>query len=83
MVDLHHNVPINAAPGKVFTAIATQEGMRGWWMRDTTLDSKVGGKAEFGFNKRGTVFRMFLSSFQAVIFVAARLPSTAPAPCEN
>src|SRR5262249_51239177 len=49
MVDLHHNVPINAAPEKVFTAIATQEGMRGWWTRDATLDSKVGGKAEFGF----------------------------------
>ena len=58
MVDLHHNVPINAAPEKVFTAIATQEGMRGWWTRDATLDSKVGGKAEFGFDKRGTVFRM-------------------------
>jgi len=58
MVDLHHRVPITAAPEKVFTAIATQEGMRGWWTRDATLDSKVGGKAEFGFDKRGVVFRM-------------------------
>jgi uncharacterized protein YndB with AHSA1/START domain len=58
MTDLFHNVPINAAPDKVYAAIATQAGMQGWWTRDTTMTAKVGGKAEFGFDNRGMVFRM-------------------------
>ena len=33
-------------------------GLRGWWTADTKTDEKVGGKAEFGFDKRGMVFRM-------------------------
>jgi uncharacterized protein YndB with AHSA1/START domain len=58
MVDLHHQVPINADPAKVYAAIATSEGNRGWWTADSTVESKVGGKATFGFDKRGTVFHM-------------------------
>jgi uncharacterized protein YndB with AHSA1/START domain len=42
----------------VYAAIATQAGLRGWWTADTNADEKVGGKAEFGFDKRGMVFRM-------------------------
>jgi uncharacterized protein YndB with AHSA1/START domain len=38
--------------------IATQAGLRGWWTADTRVDEKVGGNAEFGFDKRGTVFHM-------------------------
>jgi uncharacterized protein YndB with AHSA1/START domain len=64
MVDLHHTVPINAAPDRVFAAIATQEGMRGWWTRDTILEPKVGGKAEFGFDRRGAVFRMTIDELE-------------------
>ena len=32
--------------------------MKGWWTADSKADEKVGGKAEFGFDKRGMVFRM-------------------------
>jgi uncharacterized protein YndB with AHSA1/START domain len=58
MVDLHHQVPINASPAKVYAAIATSAGNRGWWTADSTVNSKVGGDATFGFDKRGTVFHM-------------------------
>jgi uncharacterized protein YndB with AHSA1/START domain len=58
MVDLHHHIAINAPAETVFAAVATQDGMRGWWTRDTILDPKAGGHAEFGFNRRGNVFRM-------------------------
>jgi uncharacterized protein YndB with AHSA1/START domain len=58
MPDLHHSVPINAPPEKVYAAVATQAGMQGWWTRDTVMDARTGGKAEFGFEKRGMTFRM-------------------------
>ena len=53
MTDLNHSVPINTSPTKVFAAIATQTGNQGWWTKDTVMDPKIGGKAEFGFEKRG------------------------------
>src|ERR1700730_15404741 len=58
MTDFFHNVPVNAAPEKVYAAIATQAGMQGWWTRDTTMTAKVGCKAEFGFDYRGMAIRM-------------------------
>jgi uncharacterized protein YndB with AHSA1/START domain len=58
MTDLRHRVRINAAPEKVYAAVATQAGMQGWWTRDTTLNAKVGGKAEFGFDRRAATFHM-------------------------
>ena len=58
MAEIKHQIPIQAAPEKVYAALATQQGLRGWWTADTDADEKVGGKAEFGFDKRGIVFRM-------------------------
>lgn len=60
MVELNHQVPINASPSKVYAAVSTTDGNRGWWTADSKVDTKVGGKAEFGFDKRGMVFRMTL-----------------------
>jgi uncharacterized protein YndB with AHSA1/START domain len=64
MVTLHHLVPIKAAPDKVFAAIATQAGNRGWWTADSTVEKKPGGKAEFGFDKRQNVFRMTIDKLE-------------------
>jgi uncharacterized protein YndB with AHSA1/START domain len=58
VTDLHHSIPIDASPAKVYQAVSTQDGFRGWWTADTTADARVGGKAEFGFDDRGMVFRM-------------------------
>ena len=58
MVVLHHRVPIEASPAKVYSAISTSEGNRGWWTADSKVDQKVGGKAAFGFDKREAVFNM-------------------------
>src|SRR5215475_13359760 len=58
MVSLHHSVPIQANAAAVYAAIATTKGNHGWWTADSKVDEKVGGKAEFGFDKRGMVFRM-------------------------
>ena len=58
MADLKHQILIKAAPPKVFAAIATSAGLRGWWTADSQTEDHASGKAEFGFDKRGTVFRM-------------------------
>jgi uncharacterized protein YndB with AHSA1/START domain len=65
MLDLKHEVSIDATPDKVYAAVATQKGMRNWWTADTTMEEKVGGKAEFGFNKRGMVFRMSIRNLDS------------------
>jgi uncharacterized protein YndB with AHSA1/START domain len=58
MVELKHRVPISASPAKVYAAVVTTDGNRGWWTADSKVDSRVGGEAEFGFDRRGMVFRM-------------------------
>jgi len=58
MVDFIHMIPIAASPKAVYAAISTQRGMRGWWTRDTGMETKVGGRAEFGFDRRDAVFMM-------------------------
>jgi uncharacterized protein YndB with AHSA1/START domain len=60
MAELRHQIPINASPDKVYAALATQAGLRGWWTADARVDEKVGGKAEFGFEKRKFVIRMMI-----------------------
>ena len=65
MADLSHQVPIDAPQAKVYAAIATQDGMRHWWTADTRMDEKAGGKAEFGFDKRGMVFRMDIKKLES------------------
>jgi uncharacterized protein YndB with AHSA1/START domain len=64
MPDLHHQIPVNATPEKVYASIATEKGMRSWWTADTQMDEKVGGKAEFGFGKRQMVFRMEIEKLE-------------------
>jgi len=64
MAELRHQIPINAAPEKVYAALSTQAGLRGWWTLDATADEKVGGKAEFGFDNRQTIFRMKIEKLE-------------------
>ena len=58
MAEIRHQIEIEAPPQKVYAALATEAGLRSWWTADTTADTKVGGKAEFGFDKHSMVFRM-------------------------
>ncbi len=49
MADIRHRVGIKAAPGKVYKAISTIEGLRHWWVSETAGESKQGGVILFGF----------------------------------
>ena len=64
MAEIKHQIKIQAAPEKVYAALSTQAGLRGWWTADTKADENAGGKAEFGFEKRGMVFRMNIEKLE-------------------
>jgi uncharacterized protein YndB with AHSA1/START domain len=49
MVDIIHKVGIKAPISKVYAAVATVEGVAGWWTRDTTGESKLGGNVQVRF----------------------------------
>lgn len=64
MADIRHQIPIDAPPDKVYAALATEAGLRGWWTADTRADERVGGTAEFGFEKRLVVYRMTIEALE-------------------
>jgi uncharacterized protein YndB with AHSA1/START domain len=49
MVDIIHRIGIKASASKVYAAVATPEGVAGWWSQETTGDSRVGGTLDVRF----------------------------------
>jgi len=49
MPDILHRVGINAPVDRVFDALASIGGLRGWWVSDAGGDAGVGGVVNFGF----------------------------------
>jgi len=50
MIDILHRVGIKAPVSDVYTALATIEGLSGWWTENTTGTSAPGGTIAFTFN---------------------------------
>ncbi|RZU00711.1 SRPBCC family protein [Rivibacter subsaxonicus] len=50
MMDIVHRIGIKAPTSNVYTALATIDGLAGWWTRDTTGTSKPGGHVDFRFH---------------------------------
>lgn len=44
MADIRHRVGIAAPAAKVYQAVATKEGVAGWWTRDVRGDASEGGE---------------------------------------
>jgi len=53
MVDILHRVGIKSSLDQVYKALATREGLAGWWTTDTQGESKVGGVIQFRFTAAG------------------------------
>ena len=53
MVDILQRVGIQSSPNAVYDALATPEGIVGWWTDETTGDGKPGGAMHFQFGDRG------------------------------
>ena len=52
MASIKHYLIIKAPPEKVYEAVTTTGGIKGWWTLDAIADEKVGGVAEFIFGER-------------------------------
>jgi uncharacterized protein YndB with AHSA1/START domain len=53
MVDILHRVGIKASSEEVYRALATRDGLAGWWTIYTQGDSKLGGAINFRFSIDG------------------------------
>jgi uncharacterized protein YndB with AHSA1/START domain len=49
VVDIVHRIGIKAPVAQVYAALATIDGLAGWWTRQTRGDSTVGGRIDFRF----------------------------------
>jgi uncharacterized protein YndB with AHSA1/START domain len=50
---------MKASADKVYKALATPEGVAGWWTTETTGDTKVGGMITFRFTDHGRELGVF------------------------
>lgn len=53
MADILHRVGIKSSVDETYKALATREGLAGWWTRNTQGESKVGGVLQFRFGAGG------------------------------
>lgn len=59
MFDILHRVGIKASVATVYQALATPEGVAGWWTEETTGDRQVGGAIKFRFTDQGRELGVF------------------------
>jgi uncharacterized protein YndB with AHSA1/START domain len=57
--DILHRVGIKAPLEKVYKALATPEGVAGWWTTETRGDNKAGGMITFRFTADGRELGVF------------------------
>lgn len=53
MVDILHRVGILASPDDAYRALATRDGLAGWWTDDVRGDGAIGGAVHFQFGELG------------------------------
>jgi uncharacterized protein YndB with AHSA1/START domain len=58
VVDILHQIIIDAIPNKVYSAITSEQGLRSWWTTDVNGESKEGSILTFGCYMRSVVFTM-------------------------
>jgi uncharacterized protein YndB with AHSA1/START domain len=52
MARIRHYLLIKSSPEKVYTALTTTEGLKGWWTSEAKAAEFIGGIAEFIFGDR-------------------------------
>ena len=51
MPDILHRVGVDASPERTYEALATIDGLRGWWVSQASGNAEAGGTIDFGFCK--------------------------------
>ncbi len=57
-MDITHKLKINAAAQLIYNAVATNEGINGWWSKDCKVGEVEGGNSLLKFDKQGTIVEM-------------------------
>lgn len=58
MEAIRHKLVIKEAPAKIFDAITTEEGIKGWWAKQTIAKPQVGFVNVFTFENDRNEFRV-------------------------
>lgn len=56
--DFTRRVPVHTSRERLFDAITSVEGLRGWWTADVTGSPEIGGELRFGFKRVDEVMTM-------------------------
>lgn len=65
-MDITHHLKIKADRATIYKAIASQKGIMGWWSKDCSVASTVGGTSTLIFDKQGTKVEMGFSTLELV-----------------
>ena len=57
-MDITHKILVNASAETIYNAVATKEGINGWWSKDCSVGEIEGGKSLLRFDKQGTIVEM-------------------------
>ncbi|WP_411031210.1 SRPBCC family protein [Spongiimicrobium sp. 3-5] len=57
-MDITHNLVIKATAERVYKAVATENGIKGWWSKNCTVGETVGTTSHLKFDKQGTLVEM-------------------------
>ena len=63
-MDIVYSFEIDAAPLEVYHAVATQQGITGWWSKDCKVAEEIGGQSDLRFNKEGKIVEMHFRTDQ-------------------
>ena len=58
MEAIRHNLVIKVTPDKIFNAITTEEGIKGWWAKQTIAKPEIGFVNIFTFGKFRNEFKV-------------------------
>ena len=57
-MNIVHQLEVKATAKDVYEALASQEGIKGWWSKDCDVSEEVGGHSQMRFNKEGKIVEM-------------------------
>jgi len=57
-MNITHNLRIKASAETIYNAIATQNGITGWWSKDCEVGEAVGENSLLKFDKQGKIVEM-------------------------
>jgi uncharacterized protein YndB with AHSA1/START domain len=69
---LVHRIFIHAPIARIYQAITTEEGIRGWWTTGVVMAGEVGGPAIFSFEGGTRHFRMIIERLEPFSLVQWR-----------